>query len=267
MENNFPRIMVKNMVQYFMKLIITYGGEIIMSEANMAGLHVKDYHIYLFSKAMKYLGNKDLSIAEIGCGAGVPLKYFISFLEKHGYNILNVYAFDIDMKYKEFFNRENIKFYRIDINKDKLPIRDNSIDVIIATEIIEHLLIPENLLSESYRVLKLGGLLLLSTPNIRRWVNILLLIAGFNPLTLDVGYYENYGQPKKYPTAGHIRGFTPRNLKHMLRAFKFEIMDLKTIPHPNRRFKLIDKIPSMLGLGYWICCCARKGRENELAKA
>jgi len=51
-----------------------------------------------------------------------------------------------------------------DLNK-RFPFKTNSIDTIIASEVIEHLECPFNLLRESYRILKKGGRLILSTPN------------------------------------------------------------------------------------------------------
>jgi len=87
--------------------------------------------------------------------------------------------------------------------------------------------------------------------------------AAFNcwvlsPLTLDTGYYENYGQLLKYPPAGHIRGYTPKVLRSMLKRFNFKIEKIATIPHPNPRVRIIDKLLSILGLGYWIVVIARK---------
>ncbi|MBA3284832.1 MAG: methyltransferase domain-containing protein, partial [Nitrosopumilus sp.] len=45
------------------------------------------------------------------------------------------------------------------------PISDASIDVVVSFETVEHLNSPEAFLSECIRVIKPGGLLILSTPN------------------------------------------------------------------------------------------------------
>jgi len=52
-----------------------------------------------------------------------------------------------------------------DIN-DPLPIPNNTADVVVAGEIIEHLINPFRFLLEVRRILKPGGTLVLSTPNI-----------------------------------------------------------------------------------------------------
>jgi len=53
---------------------------------------------------------------------------------------------------------------KTDLNKS-LPLKDNSVDIIIAGEIIEHLINPFRFLIEIRRVLKDRGQLILSTPN------------------------------------------------------------------------------------------------------
>jgi SAM-dependent methyltransferase len=55
-----------------------------------------------------------------------------------------------------------------DFNKEdcRLPFDDNSFDLIICTEVLEHLLWPQSLLREISRVLCENGFLLVSVPNI-----------------------------------------------------------------------------------------------------
>lgn len=57
-----------------------------------------------------------------------------------------------------------IRWVRADLNRS-LAIRDGAFDVIVAAEVIEHLENPRALAREWARVLRPGGLLLLSTPN------------------------------------------------------------------------------------------------------
>lgn len=47
-----------------------------------------------------------------------------------------------------------------------LPFADNSVDYVVAGEIIEHLDTPERLVAEAMRILKPGGILAISTPHI-----------------------------------------------------------------------------------------------------
>jgi|GEM_PF-778503 len=50
-------------------------------------------------------------------------------------------------------------------NAENIPVATNSIDVVVSFETIEHLLEPEKFVLECWRVLKPGGVLVISTPN------------------------------------------------------------------------------------------------------
>jgi len=167
----------------------------------MPGSTISNYHRYLFTKIIKILNQttQKLVIVDIGAGAGIPLKYFLQYLREQGYSIASVYAFDI--LYSNAYLEDGIHFYPLDINKEKLPLKEASVDIVIATEVIEHLLIPENLLSEANRVLKDGGFLLLSTPNLRWWVNMLLLIAGYPPANTRYWVLRELWATSKIPSS------------------------------------------------------------------
>ena len=55
----------------------------------------------------------------------------------------------------------------IDFETDALPLADNSVDVVTAVSLIEHLRSPRMLLAETLRVLKPGGTMILVPPNWR----------------------------------------------------------------------------------------------------
>ena len=70
--------------------------------------------------------------------------------------------------------------YDLNNTKEKIPLEDNSIDIIIAGEVIEHLIDPNKVISEFHRILKSDGILVISTPNICSLVNrIKMLFADF----------------------------------------------------------------------------------------
>jgi 2-polyprenyl-3-methyl-5-hydroxy-6-metoxy-1,4-benzoquinol methylase len=108
---------------------------------------------------------------------------------------------------------------KCDLNVDKIPLKDNSIDIILAGELIEH--IPHTLffLSECKRVLKNDGSLILSTPNICSLVDRIKMLFGAIP-----GQCARYNRQGKDDYNMHVRDF---NLKEIILAL--ELAGLKLI--------------------------------------
>jgi SAM-dependent methyltransferase len=101
-----------------------------------------------------------------------------------------------------------------------LPVADGAADVVIMSEVIEHLVDPDAAVAEVRRVLRPGGSLLLSTPNLAAWYNRALLAAGVQPVFSEVSLRGIYGRPGQV-VAGHLRLFTRRALTEFLAASGF----------------------------------------------
>jgi SAM-dependent methyltransferase len=91
----------------------------------------------------------------------------------------------------------------------RLPFDDDSTDVVLAGEIVEHIVDTESFLREIRRVLRPGGATVLSTPNILWWKHRLALLGGRYPDALD--YRTRYGDD-----FGHVRIFTPKLMRALL---------------------------------------------------
>jgi SAM-dependent methyltransferase len=96
----------------------------------------------------------------------------------------------------------------------RLPFEDGSADVVLAGEIIEHIVDTESFLREIFRVLRPGGAVVLSTPNILWWKHRVALLAGRYPEALD--YRTRYGDD-----FGHVRIFTPELMRGLLEETGF----------------------------------------------
>jgi SAM-dependent methyltransferase len=101
-----------------------------------------------------------------------------------------------------------------------LPIADGVADVVIMSELIEHLVDPDGAIAEVRRVLRPGGSLLLSTPNLAAWYNRGLLALGIQPVFSEVSLRGVYGRPGSV-VAGHLRLFTRRALAEFLAVNEF----------------------------------------------
>lgn len=101
----------------------------------------------------------------------------------------------------------------------KIDLFSENFDLVYCGEIIEHLTDPDHLLDEVYRVLKCGGLLIITTPNLAGWINRLLLFLGYQPFATEVSYRFDVGKPcliRRKEMAGHLRAFTAKSLKELL---------------------------------------------------
>jgi len=98
-----------------------------------------------------------------------------------------------------------------------LPIRSGSVDVVVMSEVIEHLVDTDSAVEEAYRVLRPGGTLLLSTPNLAAWYNRALLAFGIQPVFSEVSLRGVFGRPGSQ-VAGHLHMFTRRALVEFLAA-------------------------------------------------
>lgn len=112
----------------------------------------------------------------------------------------------------------NLKVDVADLNKDQLPYPDASFDLVTCTEVIEHLQSHRTALREIARVLRAGGLCVLSTPNILNLRSRLryLFFGFFNmfgPLQL--------GDDRHHSTHGHINPVGYFYLVHALSAEGF----------------------------------------------
>ena len=111
----------------------------------------------------------------------------------------------------------------------QLGLRSGFADVVLFSEIIEHLVDPDDALSEIHRVLVPDGLLVVSTPNLAAWFNRILLLGGVQPAFSEVSLKKVYGRPGA-DVVGHLRLYTPRALKEMLSDQGFHDVTLSGAP-------------------------------------
>ena len=68
--------------------------------------------------------------------------------------------------------------YKLDLNVEKIPVKDNTFDILVCCEMLEHTLYPKKILKELKRVVKKDGLCILSMPNeYNFWLRLLYLFA------------------------------------------------------------------------------------------
>ncbi|MCE7505198.1 class I SAM-dependent methyltransferase [Polynucleobacter sp. IMCC30063] len=159
--------------------------------------------------------------------------------------------------------KESLNFKHFNIESENFPYEDALFDIVIFTEIIEHLTInPCRVLREIKRILKPEGVLILTTPNVARLENVARLCAGDNIYDPYSGY-GTYGR--------HNREYNLQELITLLKYVGFDCEQSFTANvHHNAAEQFIDitKIFKILefrkpDLGQYIFIKARNTERNS----
>ncbi|MGW7521461.1 class I SAM-dependent methyltransferase [Streptomyces sp. NPDC054796] len=124
-----------------------------------------------------------------------------------------------------------------------LPFASGSADAVVFSEVIEHLVDPDAALDELRRVLRPGGHLLLSTPNLAAWYNRALLLAGTQPVFSEVSLRGIHGRPGSQ-VVGHLRLYTAKALRSLLPASGFTVEGITGAPYHDvpRPLRPLDRL-------------------------
>ncbi len=124
-----------------------------------------------------------------------------------------------------------------DAEKDVYPYADASFDTVLCCELIEHLFgDPMHMMSEINRILKPGGHLVMTTPNIGSLRSVSAILLGYHP-----AFFPAYIRPRtdgEETEARHNREYVPMEVQHLLTDSGFEMVLLETgefldEPHPE----------------------------------
>jgi len=167
-------------------------------------------------------------ILDVGCGDGHLLEKFAGTHD--------CYGVDISETLLTIAIKRGIKTHHIDLEKEKLPFLSNFFDIVVCSEVIEHIINTDNLLTELNRVLKNKGYMILTFPNINQPISwIIQILFDLPPM-----YSARYKSP-------HVKDYTLKIVKKILSDFGFKIENVTgTYIYPFR-WKLsqwlVDKFP------------------------
>ena len=154
------------------------------------------------------------------CGA-VPLLATGALVEL-GYEVS---AVDIaPRRFASAIARLGLDVRRCNIETERTPFADRTFDAVVFNELFEHLRInPIVTLEEVRRVLKVGGTLLLSTPNLRSLRGIRNLLLRNQGHAASAGVYRQYEKLEALGHMGHVREYTSREVADFLTRVGFSV--------------------------------------------
>lgn len=146
------------------------------------------------------------------CGAGLMVSdEFIHFMQRNVQ--ADIYPVNLDPAGGQFEG----KGY-----SEKVPLPDHSVQLVFALEIIEHMTSPFHLLAEAHRILRSGGHVVLTTPNVTRIGNVFKLLIGRTPNDrLAPPGYDNPDDEWR----PHAREYAMHELVEMLSHTGFDIAE------------------------------------------
>ena len=179
---------------------------------------------WLFDK--KYLSKEsNLNILEIGYSNGGLLDNLSE------YSNIKKYAVDIHHKDTE----KDILFFQYDCNNGFPDFNGAKFNAVFAGETIEHIFDDELFLKNIHMILKEGGALVLTTPNLFFLPSRILFPFGIKPFFAWAEY--------------HYHIYDIKTLSNLVKRSGFEIEKIKSshILISSRKFKIIGKFFEMLG--------------------
>lgn len=153
----------------------------------------------IVNSASKYLEKvKEATIVDIAAGSGTDLINIKKSNPKCKLHLYGLEAYEPNIKILE---QKKVSTFTVNIEKDRLPFEDASVDIIVANQILEHCKELWWIYSEVSRVLKPNGVFLVGVPNLASLHCRLMLLIGKQPPCM-----ETHGP--------HLRGFTFSDLKY-----------------------------------------------------
>jgi ubiquinone/menaquinone biosynthesis C-methylase UbiE len=156
----------------------------------------------------------NMKIADLGCGNCLWNKKSIP-----------VTGVDINEKMLQWANKEKyLSNYILTDNLAKTGLPSKSFDLVVMSEVLEHLLNIEDVLAEVHRILKDDGIFLITVPYDFFLGPFFIL---FNLNCLYMGFIKGSRYHKF--RCGHINHFTKKRLRNILQKNGFELTSLSFV--------------------------------------
>lgn len=181
------------------------------------------------------LFHKNEKVLDIACGDGAVGGYLINRYQAE------VFGVDISRKAVAEARKRGIKAKVHNIEEQKLPFPSSSFDVVFWGDNIEHLFNPQKVLGEIRRILRSGGRLVISCPNMGYWRYRLYYL--FHGSLADTEWSGHL--PWSW---GHIRFFNHKILSELLKTENFKVKRVWGISRRRLDRPFLRFLPTAFGM-------------------
>jgi len=215
---------------------ITEDGQFLQDEGiQYAEYHARRFYI-TYKTCIKYL-KKGERVLSIGAGSGTVEKMLTAW----GVEVTVVDFESAIEKYSMYFNYLGIKTCIANLIKDKLDLPENYFDMILCSEVVEHIpLAPQEQLQNVNRHLKMGGRVIITTPNLGSIIHIVKLL--FMKPIFEVPE-KTFGEVNFENQAVHRREYLPSEIIYSYNKLGLEHIQTKFFfytYHPGLLMKILS---------------------------
>lgn len=175
----------------------------------------------VFQKLLKSYNLKGKKFLEVGCGLG----YFSEMANKLDADVTGV---DVGESLVKITKKRVPRGKFVKASASQLPFNSGTFDVVLCTEVIEHVENQNEALKELSRVLKRNGILVITTPNrLFKFLFDFLGILGVRPYKGNEKWYYPWTLKKMLGSQGRIKNevyfnfFFPSKYLDVFERFKF----------------------------------------------
>lgn len=136
-----------------------------------------------------------MQVLDVGSGGG----WLTNRLQSHGIDVISI---DLSHKNLERVKREN-NSTGIMASAGNIPLSDESVDAVFASEVIEHLNDPHSAITEFFRIVKSGGRVVITTPyNEEIKQHLCIHCNRLTPSNAHLHSFDENSLTKLFSTAG-----------------------------------------------------------------
>jgi len=195
----------------------------------------------VFDKNLKAYSPKNM--LDVGCGKGDRTLRLAEYLNINAKNVFGLEYDDVSIEACE--DLFNVK--KIDLETEDIHWEDNTFDLVICNQVLEHLKNYKKVIDDLIRVTKKDGYIIIGIPNLAHLINRIFLLFGKQPMCIDLG-------------SSHVRAFTHESFTKELSSIRqIKLIDCKgSLMYPLPYFMGNYLSDYFVGLAGYVCYLIKK---------